>query len=162
MDFLCGGGAVPPVAVLEQPILLVVELGDLVVDLAVEPRAGELDRPADRVLDGPGVGAAVADETAAVDPEQGGGAVLAVVGALAEAVDGRLGQHVPHLGARGALDLLADHAKEHGGQRRGRRRAGARARWPAWPARTPSWCAGCARPPRGSCERACRPAPRRS
>src|SRR4028118_1628388 len=40
-------------------------------------------------------------------------------GALAHALDGRLGQHVPHLGARGALDLLADHAKEHVGQRLG-------------------------------------------
>src|SRR5688572_23649772 len=103
----------------EQPRLLAVQLGDLVLDLAVEPRCRELHGAADRVLDGPGVGPPVADEAAAVDSEERRGAVLAVIGALPEAVERGLGEHVARLGAGRALHLLAEHAEDHLGERLG-------------------------------------------
>src|SRR5215210_8582212 len=100
----------------EQPLLLAVELGDLVVNFAVELRRRELHGAADGVLDGPGVGPPVADETAAVDPQEGRGPEFPVVGTLAEAVEGGFGEHVPRLGAGAALDLFAEHAEDHLGQ----------------------------------------------
>ena len=53
------------------------------------------------------------------EPEQRRRAVLAVVGALAEAVEGGLGELVAELAARAPRDLLAQHAQDQLGQRLG-------------------------------------------
>src|SRR5262249_52331486 len=110
--FLVAGGG-------EGPLLLVVDLGHLVADLDRQVGRGELDGAADGVLHGAGVRAAVADEAAAVDPEEGRGAVLAVVGAGADGVEGGLGEEVAGLGARVPPQLLAEHAAEELGERLG-------------------------------------------
>src|SRR5436305_3869999 len=100
-------------------VLLALQLRDLVVDLPVQLGGRELDRPADGVLDRMGVRAAVADEAAAVDPEEGGGAVLAVVDPGAEAVEGGLGEQVARLRAGAPLELLSEHLADQLRQRLG-------------------------------------------
>jgi hypothetical protein len=103
----------------QELLLLAVQLGDFVADLKVQTHVRELLGAADGALHGPCVGAAVGDETAAVQAQQRSSPVLAVVHPLSEAVENRLGQGVAELAAGTRRHLLPQHPQQHLAERLG-------------------------------------------
>src|ERR1700722_20871728 len=72
-------------------------LAQLVFDPLVDVAAGELGSHADGVLNGVGVGPAVADNADAAHPQQWRTAVFGIVHALLEILEGRPRKHVSNL-----------------------------------------------------------------
>src|SRR5204862_7832873 len=86
--------------------LAVPERAQLGLDPLVDAAREEVGRGADAVLDGQGVGAAVADHAAALHPEERGTAVFARIDAVPHGREGALGEEGAELAQRLSLDLL--------------------------------------------------------
>ena len=81
---------------------------DLLLDLLVEAGAGKFRGHANRVLDGGAVGRAVTDDGDALESEQRRSAVLGVVEALLEVLEGRTRQQIAHLAGDGGVQRLLE------------------------------------------------------
>src|SRR5688572_26713978 len=94
-------------------VLSCVEIADLRPDLRVDLVVDEVARDAHGVLDRLRVGAAVADDAAAVDAEERRAAVLGVVDALLEVVHRPLEHQRADLARRRPGELGAEHLADH-------------------------------------------------
>src|ERR1017187_4136237 len=90
------------------------QAAEFVFNALVDFAAGEFGGHADGVLDGVGVGAAVADDARAAHAEQRRAAVFGIIQALLESGEGVLGDHVSDFAGDSGFQGLAQELPDHG------------------------------------------------
>src|ERR1017187_507613 len=89
------------------------QAAEFVFNALVDLAAGEFRGHADGVLDGVGVGPAVADDARAAHAQQGRAAVLGIIQALLESGEGGLGDDVSDFAANAGFEGLAQELLDH-------------------------------------------------